>query len=250
MPDVIGILQPMYLPWPGFFEQIATADHFVLMDDVQYTRRDWRNRNRIKSATGPQWITVPIKHPSGARISEIEIDYRRDWIRKHERSIEVNYRRRPYFQPLYDELRAVLHMRPDLLADLNERIIRLLMRHLDVDTPLSLASAIPRNPAHYGCGVDARNERILEICQHHRASVLYDGKSAEKFIDLERFQSAGIDVVFQDYRFVTYPQAFGEFVPSLSTLDLVMNTGPDAGRLMRSGGAGHLLSPRPRCEHP
>ncbi|MEQ8857306.1 MAG: WbqC family protein [Pseudomonadales bacterium] len=231
----------MYLPWVGYFEQVAAVDHFVLMDDVQYTKRDWRNRNRIKTANGALWLTVPVRHPDlDSLIKEVDIDYRRDWVRKHLRSIEVNYHRRPHFRPLFDEIAETLDQRPQRLVDLNVSLIRLFMKHLGIQTPLSLSSAIPRDQRRYGDAVDARNERIIEICQHHRADVLYDGKSAADFIDRARFAAAGIRVVFQDYRPVPYPQAFGEFMPSLSTLDLVMNVGPAAGEIMRQGSSARL----------
>lgn len=240
--EVVGILQPMYLPWIGYFEQIASVDRFVLMDDVQYTRHDWRNRNRIKTANGPLWLTVPVRRPGlDARICDVEIDYRTDWVRKHLRSIEVNYRRRAHFQPLFGEIEAVLATRPTRLVDLNVELLRTLMRHLDIDTELSFSSGIPRDPARYGPSSDVRNERILEICGHHGARVLYDGKRAADFIDTGKFRTAGIEVVFQDYRPRPYPQAFGEFLPSMSTLDLIMNVGPDAGALMRQASVPNPL---------
>ena len=102
---VIAILQPVYLPWLGYFEQMAVADHFVFMDDVQYTRHDWRNRNRIKTAAGSIWLTVPVrKHPRDALIRDVEINYSENWPRKHLRSIEISYRKCPYFEPLFREL--------------------------------------------------------------------------------------------------------------------------------------------------
>ncbi len=232
----------MYLPWIGFFEQIASVDHFVLMDDVQYTRRDWRNRNRIKTANGVIWLTVPVRHPGlNALINEVEIDYQRDWVRRHLRSIEVSYQRRPYFQPLFDEIGEILRQRHARLVDLNRQLICLLMKHLDIHTPLSYSSAIPRDDARDCRDPDSRNGRILEICRHVGASVLYDGKKAADFIDLPRFRRAGVEVVFQDYQPRPYPQAFGEFVPSLSAIDLIMNVGGEAGAIMRDASAPNPL---------
>ena len=101
----IGILQPVFLPWLGYFEQMARVDHFVFLDDVQYTAQDWRNRNRIKTASGSIWLTVPVKgHPLGALIRGIEINQEQKWLRKHLLSIEQNYRNCPHFQPFFREL--------------------------------------------------------------------------------------------------------------------------------------------------
>ncbi len=235
---IIAILQPVYLPWLGYFEQMVVADRFVFMDDVQYTRRDWRNRNRIKTAGGSIWLTVPVvKHRRRARISDIEINYRQDWRRRHLRSIEVSYCKCPYFQPLFGELEQVLAATPARLLDLDCRLIRLLCRHLDISTPTSLSSEVPRAEEDAGTERD-KNQRIIDICRHFGADLLYDGARAADFIDVERFRQSGIEVVFQDYRHPTYQQAFGEFLSHQSAVDLVMNTGSEAPEILRG-------SPRP-----
>ncbi len=233
----------MYLPWAGYFEQIASVDHFVLLDDVQYTKQDWRNRNRIKTINGPRWLTVPIRRTRTATlINEIEIDYDRDWIGKHLRIIEANYRRSAFFEPLYGQLASVLSRRYTYLSDLNEMLIRVAMRHLGISTEISLASTVERDRARYGPGTDQRNERLLEICEHFGASVFYDGKSAASFIDSRKFKEIGVNVVFQDYTPAAYSQAFGGFLSHMSVIDLVMNTGPEARRiLLAPGGAGAML---------
>lgn len=237
-PKIVAILQPVYLPWLGYFEQMAVADHFVFLDDVQYTRHDWRNRNRVKTATGPIWLTVPVrKHRRDSPIHDIEINNREDWRRRHLRSIEVNYSKCPYFQPLYSELERELSVSRSRLVDLDTSLISLLCRHLAITTPTSLASAIAKTAPSAG----DPNRRILEICRHHEAEILYDGARAARFIDVERFRDAGIEVVFQDYRHPRYRQAFGEFLSHQAAIDLIMNTGPEAPAILRSSPLPRLL---------
>jgi hypothetical protein len=239
----IGISQPVYLPWLGYFEQMAYVDQFVFMDDVQYTRHDWRNRNRIKTASGSIWLTVPVhSHPRSAAISEILIDYSQNWLRKHLRAIEVNYCKCPYYQPLSEDLAKVLSSKPKKLVDLTVALIRTLCLYVDIEADLAFSSAVPRQPTAKKDGeesreaekLERRNSRIIDICHHFGASRLYDGKSATQFVDVGRFRREGIEVVFQEYHHPVYPQAFGDFMSHQSIIDLVMNTGPDAPSILRS----------------
>ena len=241
MPKVISILQPVYLPWLGYFEQAALADHFVFMDDVQYTRKDWRNRNRIKTASGSIWLTVPVKkHPLGARINEIEINYAQDWIHRHLRSLELNYGKTPHFQPLFSVLAEELGRRPVHLWELDCRLIERMASFLDIDTPTSRSSAVPYTPESIG----DKNQRIIDLCRHHGAGILYDGAKAADFIDVTRFREAGIEVIFQSYVHPCYPQLHGEFLSHQSALDLIMNTGPEAGAILRSSPRPAPLQPK------
>ena len=115
----IGILQPVFLPWLGYFEQMKKVDHFVFQDDVQYTSRDWRNRNRIKTARGPLWLTVPIVRQSlSTQIDEMEISYRRPWAAKMTKSIKQNYARAPNVGPVSDHLANEIRQAPTRLVDL------------------------------------------------------------------------------------------------------------------------------------
>lgn len=237
---VISMIQPVYLPWLGYFEQMAMADIFVALDDVQYTPRDWRNRNRIKHASGSMWLTVPVRrHPRTARIGEIEVNYEQDWRRAHLRAIEVNYRGCVGFEPLYGELKRTYSAAPSLLADLDLDLISLVRRHLGITTPIHRSSDVPRKAAE---DPGDANDRIIEICRYFDSNVLYDGARAVDFIDVERFRRAGIRVVFQDYRHPRYPQRFGDFISHQSAIDLIMNVGSDAPRILRTSPVAPALA--------
>lgn len=224
----IGILQPVYLPWLGYFEQLAYAGHFVFLDDVQYTHQDWRNRNRIKTANGSTWLTVPIRRrPHGTLLRDVEVNQEQPWRRRHLRSIEQSYRKCPHFEPLYSELAAELEAVPRRLVDLDVRLIRLLCGHLDIDTPTSYSSEVRRQGA-------GRQERLIEICRAQAATRFYEGARGADYIEVERFRRAGVEVIFQSYRHPTYSQPYGEFLSHQSAIDLIMNTGPEAPAILRS----------------
>jgi hypothetical protein len=220
----------------GYFEQMAAVDLFVLLDDVQYTQRDWRNRNRIKTAAGSIWLTVPVQHQArAALIKDILIDYQRDWPRKHLRSIELGYSRCRYLQPLFSELQEVLQHRHTHLVELDCELIRLLCRYLAIDTPIAYASEA--GWVDTADGTDRRlskNDRLIGICRHFGITMLYEGARGAGFIDTAYFRRHGIEVVFQDYRHPTYRQAFGEFISHQSAIDLIMNTGPEAAAILLS----------------
>jgi hypothetical protein len=234
----------------GYFEQMAYVDQFVFMDDVQYTRHDWRNRNRIKTAMASIWITVPVaNHPQTARIKDIRIDYSSNWVRKHLRSIEVNYRKCPYFQPVFDDLKNVLTSKPEMLIDLDVQLISQICRYLDINTPTAYSSEVPSRHSAARTGtvcqepdkVRRRNHRIVDICHYFGADMLYDGKKAADFIDVDYFQAHRIKVLFQDYKHPVYRQRLGEFAPYQSIIDLIMNTGPDAAKILRSSPVPELI---------
>ncbi len=239
MPDhrkTIGILQPVFLPWLGYFEQMAQADHFIFLDDVQYTRQDWRNRNRIKTASGPIWLTVPTKkHPHRSSIRDIKINQEHDWQRRHIKSIEQNYGRCPYFQPFFSELVEAYRRDLRILVDLDCRLIKLMCRYLEIDTPTSFSSDVPRPAPDVRAEADGgpRTQRLIDICKHHRADRFYEGARGRDYININTFRSAGVDVIFQDYQHPEYPQQFGEFLSHMSAIDLIMNTGPEAPKILR-----------------
>lgn len=225
----IAILQPGYLPWLGFFEQMLLTDHFVYLDDVQYTKKDWRNRNRIKTANGVTWLTVPTrKAPRDTPINQIEINYDQPWPTRHLRTIELAYSKTPYFNECFPRLRAVLETRRVYLQDLTNAIVDLFRDLLRITTPTSRSSEL-------GIQAGEKNEKVWRICRALGADELYDGQAARAFLDVDALERRGIRVTFQAYEHPEYPQRFGPFIPFLSTLDLLMNCGPEARAIILSG---------------
>lgn len=229
-PGWMGLLQPGYLPWLGFFEQMLRDEVFVLYDDVQYTKKDWRNRNRIKSAQGPLWLTVPVV-TSGRftqPIYEVRVDNSVNWQKRHLGSIEMNYRRAPHFEWCYEPLAATLSQPFDLLVDLDEATIRTLCSLLGFEREI-------RRATEYDLQDPDQNGHVIECMKKVGKPILYNGAASRAIIDLPRFRQEGLDVVFQDYSHPTYPQLWGDFVPYLSVVDLLMNCGPGSLAIVASG---------------
>lgn len=224
--STVAILQSNYIPWKGYFDLIAAADVFVIYDEVQYTKNDWRNRNVIKTPNGPQWLSIPVRQVSleqricDSRISDAS------WARKHIGTLQANYARAPFFeqykQPVFDELTRT----GDLLSDVNVRLIRLLCDLLGIHTRIIDS----RELALEG----DRNARLLDACIKLGATEYLSGPAARSYLDTTLFQGKGIDVRWMDYAgYPEYGQLFPPFVHGVSVLDLLFNMGPDAPAFMK-----------------
>lgn len=224
----VGIIQPSYLPWLGYFEQMARVDLFVYFDNVQYTKKDWRNRNRIKTSRGPHLVTIPIHRVAlKTPINQIEINYARDWTLDHLNLLKENYRRAPFYEEIIEILRGHLSKKYHLLSEINFDLTNALAAYMGIGTKTCLAS-------EFNIASSDKNQRIIDLCKRVGANVLYDGKSAEEFIDLDRFRAEGIEVVFQDYRHPEYQQFHPPFVSHLSVVDLLFHHGPESRDIILS----------------
>ena len=218
----VAILQPGYLPWLGFFDQMRRSDVFVFYDDVQYDKHGWRNRNRIKTASGPQWLTVPVLHSGlgSPCILDVEIDHRTPWVRKHLASIRQAYAAAPFLQRYLPELEELLQRRWDRLVDLDLAVVELMSRWLGLARRTARSSVL-------GIGGE-RSERLVAICRHFGAGTYLSGDAAQEYLDVGLFERHGIQVEWQQFAHPVYPQLHGEFVPFLSAIDVVMNCGDRA----------------------
>jgi len=220
---VIGILQPGYLPWLGFFEQLYRSDVFVILDDVQYDKQGWRNRNRIKTANGVQWLTVPVlvNFSQKPLICEVKIDNKPNWRKKHLETLKQSYAKAPFYRD-YIELFQEAYSRPwEFLVDLDMHFIETLAARLGLEHKKIVRSS----DLSVGPG---RIDRLIEICKSFQAEVFYEGASGRNYIDEARFAQAGIRVEYQDYQHPVYRQLHGDFVPNLSIVDLLFNHGPES----------------------
>lgn len=222
------VLQPGYLPWLGFFDQLNRSDVFVFYDDVQFDKNGWRNRNRVKSPTGPHWLTVPVRINSlSQQILGTEIDNRQPWARKHIGSIKQFYAHAPYLKRYLPELEEVLSRNWQLLIDLDIAVIETLCRWLGIKRRFLRSSEL---------GITGeRSERLLNLCRHFGARRYLSGNAAQDYLDVELFSQHGVEVEWQNYQHPTYPQQHGEFVPFLSTLDLLLNCGDESASVISGG---------------
>jgi len=218
------VLQPGYLPWLGFFDQMRRSDIFVYYDDVQFDKHGWRNRNRIKGPSGPQWLTVPVHHKGWPRIMDVTIDNRMPWARKHVGTIRQGYARAAYVDRYLPELEALLERGWEQLVDLDLAVVDLMCGWLGLQRTITRASEL---------GVQGdKSERLLNLCLHFGARRYLSGNSAQSYLDIELFARHGIAVEWQNYDHPIYGQLHGDFVRQLSTLDLVLNCGPESAAIL------------------
>ena len=215
----VTILQPSYLPWLGFFEQMHRSDQFVLYDDVQFTRRDWRNRNRIRVVEGSVWLTVPViqKNKYEQSLLETRIDNSTSWKRKHLETIRCHYSKTPFFDLHFPWCEKIFNSEWDFLLDLSLETIQYLKGELKINTPLLRSSELgePGN----------KTERLVSICKQLGATQYLSGESARNYISEKDFSDQGIELEYQKYQHPEYPQRYEGFVPFLSTIDLLFNCG-------------------------
>ena len=215
----VTILQPSYLPWLGFFEQMHRSDQFVLYDDVQFTRRDWRNRNRIRVQEGSVWLTVPViqKNKYEQSLLETKIDNSTSWKRKHLQSIRCHYSKTPFFDLYFPWCEKTFNREWNFLLDLSLETIQYLKGELKINTPLLRSSELGES--------GNKSERLISICKQLGATQYLSGESARNYISEKDFSDQGIGLEYQNYQHPEYPQRYEGFVPFLSTIDLLFNCG-------------------------
>lgn len=223
----VGIIQSSYIPWRGYFDFIASVDLFIFLDDVQYTARDWRNRNRIKTATGSRWITVPVRHRTRSQsICETEIDASRDWPAQHARAWESSYGRAPYFADVEEILAIQRSPSMGTISGLNIELTRRICGYLSIATPTVVSTELGAR--------GASTERLVDLVRKVGGRTYLSGPSAANYLDRSAFAAAGIALEYKTYDYAPYPQAWGDFDGAVTVLDLIANCGPDATRHLRS----------------
>jgi len=229
----VAIMQPTFLPWTGYFALMLQAEAFVFLDSVQFVRRSWHQRNRIKTPDGPLWLTVPVLS-RGARdqlISEVRIDHTGGWTEKMIRTITHHYARAPHFAPHAEAVFAILRKRHEHLAELNIELIAHLQGVLSIDCRLMRSSALG--------GKGHKADLLAGLCAQLGAKTYVAAVGSKEYIDeSSAFRDHGIEVRYNAYQAREYPQLHGPFEPFLSVLDLVLNAGPDSAARVREGLAG------------
>jgi hypothetical protein len=222
----VAILQSNYIPWKGYFDIIAGVDELILYDDVQYTKNDWRNRNRIKTPQGPMWLSIPVGPDIRRRVRDVTLPSR-NWRQAHWKTLEHNYRTAPYFN-VVAELLAPFYFQAEHthLSALNRALIERINAYLGIATKLSWSW-------EYDAG-GGRTERLVELCAQAGATEYVSGPAARNYLDCESFAARGIPVIWFDYTgYPEYPQPWGAFDHHVSVLDLLFSCGPSAGSYMK-----------------
>jgi hypothetical protein len=224
-----AISQSNYIPWKGYFDQINMVDDFVIYDCVQYTRRDWRNRNMIKTPTGPHWLTVPVESKGKylARIDEMTIA-ESGWADSHWKAISMNYAKAPYFHEFKNELKELYEGAISTsLSDINRYFLDFVCSVLEIRTLITTSTEYEL--------LEDRNDRLMHICKQLGATTYYSGPAAKSYLDEKLFVENGIEVIWMDYgNYPEYEQLHPPFEHAVSILDLLLNQGTDARKYMKS----------------
>lgn len=223
----IAVLQPSYLPWLGYFEQMTQVDTFVFYDDVQYTKNDWRNRNRVRGQEGYLWLTIPSEGSTHLQIREVKIDPRSKWQDKHRKTLAQFYSGSPFFEEVSTLLEPLWQKEYRFLMDAAVDSVGLIAGYLDISPKIVFSSDL-------GVGGE-RNERLIGICEALGAREYYSGLAAESYLDRPLFREHGIEVAFQHYDHPLYPQRGEGFLSHLSAIDLLFNCGKNSRGIL--GGA-------------
>lgn len=220
------MIQSNYIPWRGYFDFIDDCDLFIFYDDVKYTHKDWRNRNRIKTHAGVIWLSVPVIHNLETMIDNAAIDYSGRWIDKHARSLTLAYQKAPFFRDYAPLFLDILASKPRTVSQLNVTIIKWVMSILGIRTETKMSSAI---------GVTGdKFERPLAILKAIGATSYLSGPTARPYTDHARFREAGVGLEYKTYDYPEYPQLHGAFEMHVTVLDLLFNCGPESRRFLKS----------------
>lgn len=230
MSKTVAIVQSNYIPWKGYFDMIHSVDEFILYDDVQYTKRDWRNRNLIKGPQGLQWLTIPVlvKGKFTQAIKDTVVA-EPDWGKKHWNALVTSYAKAPYFKQYKEQFEALyLHEMPTALSEINLRFIKKIVELLGIRTKISFSMdyEFPRGD---------QNEQLISLCEKAGATAYVSGPAASVYLDKQAFANRGIAVSYFEYAgYPEYEQRFPPFEHGVSILDLLFNQGPEAPRFMKS----------------
>jgi hypothetical protein len=215
----IAIHQPQYLPWSGYFNKILQSDIFVFLDDVQYKKNEWQNRNRIKSPNGEVWLTVPVHYNFGQKINEIEIDNKFLWRKDHLKTMRFNYQKAKNFSDFYPYIENLLNKEYKMLVDVNIDSIKMILSYLNIDKKIVKSSELKVE--------GEKTQRLVNICKVLNADIYISGSGAKDYLIVEEFEKNNIQVIFQEYHTPEYPQLFGNFIPNLSIIDMIFNVGKE-----------------------
>jgi hypothetical protein len=226
---IAAIHQPNFIPWIGYFYKMLKCRRFVFLDDVQYIRRGFTGRVKIKTPQGEKWLSVPVKkkgryHQS---VSEVELESGDTWKKKVLGTLQSSYGKAPYFKTYFPEFETILQKDRHCLAELNIQLIQWLAQALEINTPMVKSSEL--------AGVSGQStERLVSICKAVGASRYLSGFGGQNYQEEEIFKENGIELVVYDFKHPEYPQLWGDFIPGLSAIDLLFNCGPQSVKILKN----------------
>jgi hypothetical protein len=246
---IVYVHQPEYIPWLGFFDKLARCDTYVIYDDVQYQHGGFHNRNRIRTSSGWEWLTVPINHGHPQIIKDVKISGA-DWRNKQLTKIRQNYAKTPFFKDYFNILSKEIGFNQEYLIQLDLCLINTIADLLKIKVKTVRSSELPY------CGKE-KNEKLIALCKHLGADTYLSGSGGKSYIDETLFKQAKITVQWHSYNHPAYKQLFDSFQPNMSIIDLLFNAGSEAKNILLSGGkieetpeANVLALPQPLIAQP
>ncbi len=225
----IAIHQPQYMPWLGYFSKMANVDLFIFLNDVQFKKNEWQNRNRIRNSESWQWLTVPTTYQFPQKINEVQVDFTQNWQKNHLHSLDACYGKTPFYKehiPLFAEFFCAPASKIDRI---NIDSVRLLAGAIGIETETAISSDYKFK--------GESTERLVNICRHFKATTYLAGAGGRDYMDVSLMENAGIKVEFQEFTCPAYPQHWSktpdDFVPDLSAIDLLFNCGPESLDIIR-----------------
>ena len=223
----VAIIQSNYIPWRGYFDIMDDADLFIIHDDLQYTKQDWRNRNRIVTPQGLKWLTVPVHYLQTKQlIQDTAVDQSTAWQDKHLNLIDESYRRAPYFSDFFSEFSQLLRANYSSLSELNIALLIWASGKLGIQTEIVRSSMIPSR--------GTKSAKLMDLLSHSNADVYISGPSGASYLDVSMFAERDISLAYKQYDYEPYPQMASPFEGAVSILDLLFNTGPNARAHLKS----------------
>jgi hypothetical protein len=228
MSKKVAVLQSNYIPWKGYFDIINSVDEFIFYDEVQYTKNDWRNRNKIKTQNGIQWITIPVRQESlDQKICDVKVSFP-GWAEKHWRTLVTNYSKAPcfnYFRQPFEKFYSGI--KTESISEINQQAIRFVNSLLNIKTQVTTSRTYKL--------MEGKNERLVDLIRQAGGTEYWSGPAAKSYLDEHLFHEAGIKIKWMDYSgYKEYHQLFPPFEHSVSIVDLLFNEGSDASKFMKS----------------
>lgn len=226
---ILAIHQPQFMPWLGYFDKIIKSEIFCFLDNVQFKKNEFQNRNKIKTRQGWMWLTVPVMYHYPEKINEVKVNNDIPWRKKHLKTLMTYYQKAPHFSNVFPHLENFYNKEEEYISLINVRSVLMLMGLLGVSRETPLASELGPLP-------EEPSERLAAICALLGADTYLSGAGGREYLNPEPFQRRGIKVIFQDFQHPHYPQLYGGFIANLSLLDLLFNCGPQSRKILEGSG--------------
>jgi len=223
----VGVVQSSFIPWRGYFDFIDNVDLFVFYDDIQYTDRDWRNRNKIKTQKGLDWLSVSVKYQKRSQlICETQIDNKTQWALKQINKWKNEYRTAPYLDDVMYLLSDIDDCKEQTISSLNIKLIKRICKYLGIVTPMISSEELELT--------GNKTDRLINLMQQVKGNIYLSGPSADDYLDKELFKKAGVSLEYKSYEYPQYPQLWGDFEGAVTILDLIANCGAESKKYIHS----------------